>query len=304
MAYNPKSLLNLKHIKKGTSGNPAGRPPSLANQIKSIPKDAQTKVYEVLHHALSLPNVKAAKAYLESDELQNGLGEYGFMLQIAVKALMSKSGWLTVCDILDRYKESGARDKIVIDVCSTKEQINLSTHYHPCRGQYVSTHPMAGTEYSGPWAAMPNLFDGRACIFANTEDSDPKAVKTVEKLYDVLNMRPIYMDASSHDVHTAYVSHISHVISFALALTVLDKVKDEKHIFDLASGGFSSTVRLAKSNADMWVPILTQNHDNVLQVIDTYIQKMQAFRDAIADYDGDKVRSLIEEANRIKKILR
>ena len=102
MAYNPKSLLNLKHIKKGTSGNPAGRPPSLANQIKSIPKDAQTKVYEVLHHALSLPNVKAAKAYLESDELQNGLGEYGFMLQIAVKALMSKSGWLTVCDILDR----------------------------------------------------------------------------------------------------------------------------------------------------------------------------------------------------------
>ena len=209
-----------------------------------------------------------------------------------------------VCDILDRYKESGARDKIVIDVCSTKEQINLSTHYHPCRGQYVSTHPMAGTEYSGPWAAMPNLFDGRACIFANTEDSDPKAVKTVEKLYDVLNMRPIYMDAASHDVHTAYVSHISHVTSFALALTVLDKVKDEKHIFDLASGGFSSTVRLAKSNADMWVPILTQNHDNVLQVIDTYIQKMQAFRDAIADYDGDKVRSLIEEANRIKKILR
>lgn len=102
MAYNPKSLLNLKHIKKGTSGNPAGRPPSLANQIKSIPKDAQTKVYEVLHHALALPNVKAAKAYLESDEVQNGLGEYGFMLQIAVKALMSKSGWLTVTDILDR----------------------------------------------------------------------------------------------------------------------------------------------------------------------------------------------------------
>ena len=209
-----------------------------------------------------------------------------------------------VCDILDRFKESGNRDKIVIDVCSTKEQINLSTHYHPCRGQYVSTHPMAGTEYSGPWAAMPNLFDGRACIFANTEDSDPKAVKTVEQLYDVLNMRPIYMDASAHDVHTAYVSHISHVTSFALALTVLDKVKDEKHIFDLASGGFSSTVRLAKSNADMWVPILTQNHDNVLQVIDTYIEKMQEFRDAIANYDQDRVRDLIGKANRIKKIIR
>ncbi|MBO4535719.1 MAG: prephenate dehydrogenase [Bacteroidales bacterium] len=209
-----------------------------------------------------------------------------------------------VCDILDRFKEREYRDKIVIDVCSTKEQINQATHYHPCREQYVSTHPMAGTEYSGPWAAMPGLFDGRACIFANAEESAPKALKTIEKLYDVLNMRPIYMDATAHDVHTAYVSHISHITSFALALTVLDKEKDEKHIFDLASGGFSSTVRLAKSSAAMWVPILNQNHDNVLRVIDTYIEKMQQFRDAIADFDEDKIRELIESANRIKKILR
>ena len=209
-----------------------------------------------------------------------------------------------LCDILDRFQAAGAADKIVIDVCSTKEQVNRATQYHPCRQQYVSTHPMAGTEYSGPWAAMPNLFDGRACIFANQEESSPKAVKTIEELYGVLNMRPLYMSASSHDVHTAYVSHISHVTSFALALTVLDKEKDEKHIFDLASGGFSSTVRLAKSSADMWVPILSQNHDNVLHVIDTYIEKMQAFRDAIAAYDGDKIRALIEEANRIKKIIR
>ena len=209
-----------------------------------------------------------------------------------------------VYDILDRFQAAGAGDKIVIDVCSTKEQINLTTQYHPRREQYVSTHPMAGTEYSGPWAAMPNLFDGRACIIANQEESSPKALKTIEQLYDVLNMRLIYMNASSHDVHTAYVSHISHVTSFALALTVLDKEKDEKHIFDLASGGFSSTVRLAKSSADMWVPILSQNHDNVLHVIDTYIEKMKAFRDAIADYDQDKIRALIEEANRIKKIIR
>ena len=207
-----------------------------------------------------------------------------------------------VSDILDRFH--AGEDKIVIDVCSTKEQICLATHYHPCRRQFVSTHPMAGTEYSGPWAAMPGLFDGRACIFANAEESAPKAVKTIEELYDVLNMRPIYMNAANHDVHTAYVSHISHVTSFALALTVLDKEKDEKHIFDLASGGFSSTVRLAKSSADMWVPILTQNRDNVLHVMDTYIEKMNAFREAVANYDEDRIRALIEEANRIKKIIR
>ena len=209
-----------------------------------------------------------------------------------------------VCQVLDRFQQAGAKDKIVIDTCSTKEQITLATHYHPCRGQFVSTHPMAGTEYSGPWAAMPNLFDGRACIFANPAESAPKALKTIEDLYDVLNMRPIYMDASQHDVHTAYVSHISHVTSFALALTVLDKEKDEKHIFDLASGGFSSTVRLAKSSADMWVPILTQNRDNVLHVMDTYIEKMQEFRRAIADFDEDAIRGLITDANRIKKIIR
>jgi len=213
-----------------------------------------------------------------------------------------------VPDILNRFaameERASVPEKIVIDVCSTKSQICRATQYHPLRGRFVSTHPMAGTEYSGPWAAQPGLFDGRACIFANSEESSPKALKTIEQLYAVLNMRPIYMNADQHDVHTAYVSHISHVTSFALALTVLDKEKDEKHIFDLASGGFSSTVRLAKSNADMWVPILSQNHDNILHVMDTYIGKMQQFRDAIATYDEAKIRELIQEANRIKKILR
>ena len=112
------------------------------------------------------------------------------------------------------------------------------------------------------------------------------------------------MNAASHDVHTAYVSHISHITSFALALTVLDKEKNEKHIFDLASGGFSSTVRLAKSNADMWVPIFSQNRENLLKVIDTYIEKVNAFRQAIDEFDEDGIRSLIEDANRIKRIIR
>ena len=199
---------------------------------------------------------------------------------------------------------ASASDKIVIDVCSTKTQICHAVKYHPRRKQFVGTHPMAGTEYSGPWAAQPGLFDGRACIFADSEESAPQALKTIEGLYATLNMRPVYMNAEQHDVHTAYVSHISQVTSYALALTVLDKEKDEKHIFDLASGGFASTVRLAKSNADMWVPILTQNHDNVLHVIDTYIEKMQEIRDAVSTYDEDKLRELIAEANRIKRILR
>ena len=203
--------------------------------------------------------------------------------------------------VLDRF---AGQKKVVIDVCSTKEQLARAVKYHPERRRYVGTHPMAGTEYSGPWAAMPGLFDGHAGIICDAQESDPKAVRTVECLYETLNMRTIYMDSSSHDVHTAYVSHISHVTSFALALTVLDKEKDEKHIFDLASGGFSSTVRLAKSSPDMWTPILTQNRDNVLHVIDTYIDKMQAFRTAIEEEDEDAIRCLIEESNKIRRIIR
>lgn len=206
--------------------------------------------------------------------------------------------------VLDRFEQTGAKGKVVMDVCSTKEHLSRSVKYHTCRRQYVASHPMAGTEYNGPWAAMPGLFDGHACIICDPQESDTKAIRVVEDLYTTLNMRTIYMNSSNHDVHTAYVSHISHVTSFALALTVLDKERDEKHIFDLASGGFSSTVRLAKSSPDMWTPILSQNRDNVLHVMDTYIEKMNAFRQAIADGDEEAVRNLIEEANKIRRIIR
>ncbi len=215
-------------------------------------------------------------------------------------------------EILDMFggKGSGTEEarenpgKIVIDVCSTKSSLVRAAEGHPMRGRYVSTHPMAGTEYSGPWAAMSGMFDGKACVICDSAKSGQDALDVIEKMYDVLNMRTIRMDASNHDMHAAYVSHISHVTSFALALTVLKQERSDRHIFDLASGGFSSTVRLAKSNADMWVPILTQNRDNVLDVIDTYMEEMTAFRDAIATEDGARIRELIGEANRIRRIIK
>lgn len=203
-------------------------------------------------------------------------------------------------DILDRIGEH----QVVTDVCSTKERINDMVRYHPHRKLFVAAHPMAGTEYSGPWAALPGLFDGRAGIICNAEDSDIRAVDTVKKMYDCLNMRIIFMRAAHHDVHTAYVSHISHITSFALALTVLEKEKNEKNIFDLASGGFSSTVRLAKSNPDMWAPIFSQNKENVLTVLDTYIEKLEEFKKHIAEFDEEGVKSLIRKANKIKRIIR
>lgn len=209
-----------------------------------------------------------------------------------------------VLDIMAEIFPEGGCDKVLMDVCSTKESLAQAVKYHPMRKCYVASHPMSGTEYSGPWAALPGLFDGRASIICDFSESSPAAVRMVEEIYDVLNMRVVHMNSSSHDVHTAYVSHFSHVISFALALTVLEKEKDDKHIFDLASGGFSSTVRLAKSSAQMWTPILMQNRENVLRVMDTYTAKLDAFRTAIAEADEDALRELIQDANRIKRIIR
>ena len=204
--------------------------------------------------------------------------------------------------------------QIVTDVCSTKEKINEMVHYHPNRKNFVAAHPMAGTEYSGPWAALSGLFDGRAGIICNAEDSDIRAVELVKSMYDCLNMRMIYMRAAHHDVHTAYVSHISHIYRTsykydsrcdeAIKILKAQKEKNEKNIFDLASGGFSSTVRLAKSNADMWAPIFSQNKENVLTVLDTYIEKLQEFKKHISDYDEQGVRELIYKANKIKRIIR
>ena len=246
-------------------------------------------------------NASAAKAIGLVDEVVD-LKQCVDRSDVIVVAVPVGAAQALLPEILDMMPEGS--DKVVMDVCSTKEQLVRSVENHPARAHYVASHPMAGTEYSGPWAAMSGMYDGHACIICDAEKSHPEAVQKVEALYDVLNMRVICMDSSSHDLHTAYVSHISHVTSFALALTVLEKERDEKHIFDLASGGFSSTVRLAKSSPDMWTPILTQNKENVLHVMDTYIEKMNAFRQAVAEGDEEAIRNLIEEANRIRRIIR
>lgn len=203
-----------------------------------------------------------------------------------------------ISKILDMIK-----NQIVTDTCSIKGNIAERIKYHSNRSNYVAAHPMAGTENSGPWAAKSGLYDGKAVIYCDVENSKPEAVTQIRKMYDYLNMRPLYMNSYNHDVHLAYVSHISHISAFALALTVLDQEKNEKNIFDLASGGFDSTVRLAKSSAEMWAPIFEQNSENVLTVLDTYIDKLNSFKEAINTHKTDQISEMIVKANRIKKIL-
>ncbi|MDD4644717.1 MAG: prephenate dehydrogenase/arogenate dehydrogenase family protein [Bacteroidales bacterium] len=192
----------------------------------------------------------------------------------------------------------------VTDVGSTKLSITELVKNHPKRSHYVASHPMSGTEFSGPEAAIPGLFNKKVGIICDMALSSPKALETVTDLYMAMNMRLVFMSSKEHDLHTAYVSHISHLTSFALALTVLDKERNEKNILNLASGGFDSTVRLAASSADMWVPVFDQNRENVVEVMETYIDKMSQFKDLIKAGETDKVRDLIKKANIIQKTLK
>ncbi|MFD2718946.1 prephenate dehydrogenase [Hymenobacter monticola] len=192
---------------------------------------------------------------------------------------------------------------VVIDVGSTKGALLAAVVGHPRRGRFVAAHPMAGTEYSGPDAAVAGLFEGKNVVLCDTEHSDPDAVQLVEKLFQALRMRLLHLDAAAHDLHTAYVSHISHLSSFALALTVLEKEKEEQRIFDLAGGGFQSTVRLAKSAPATWVPIFRQNRLNVLDVLDEHLHQLQVLRGLLTQEDYDGLAEQIGQANRIRKML-
>lgn len=194
-------------------------------------------------------------------------------------------------------------EKVVLDVGSTKLPVLQAVEQHPQRKRYVATHPMAGTEYSGPEAAVRGLFAGKCCVFSDVEKSDPQAVALCRALYESLGMHLNFLEGAAHDLHVAYVSHISHIASFALALTVLEKEKNEDRIFELASGGFNSTVRLAKSSSDTWVPIFRQNRDNVLDVLDEFINTISRFRTLLIKKDFESFGQLIQQANEIKRII-
>ena len=194
--------------------------------------------------------------------------------------------------------------QIVADAGSTKQALCAALENHPNRSRFVATHPMWGTEYSGPEAAVRDAFSGRACVICEKEKSDAAAANTIEEIYRQLGMHIIYMDADSHDLHTAYVSHISHITSFALANTVLEKEKEEDTIFELASAGFESTVRLAKSNPAMWIPIFMQNKENVLDVLNEHISQLRKFKSCLEKENYDYLAELIRNANKIQKIIK
>jgi prephenate dehydrogenase len=193
--------------------------------------------------------------------------------------------------------------QVVMDMGSIKEELCEVIEQHPSRGRFVATHPMWGTEFSGPAAAVHGAFTGRTTVICDSEHSDGDALAAVERIWTTIGSPVVHMSAAEQDLHAAYVSHISHITSFALALTVLEKEREEEHIFDLAGGGFESTVRLAKSSPDTWLPIFAGNKYNVLDVLREHIHQLQILRRMLERDDREGLRAAMRKANTIKRIL-
>jgi prephenate dehydrogenase len=193
--------------------------------------------------------------------------------------------------------------QVLIDVGSTKEKICQSVKDHPNRGRFIAAHPLAGTEFSGPSAALKGLFLGKKNLVCDIELSDMDARDTAIKIFESLGMDTIFMNSIEHDKHLAYVSHLSHVSSFMLGMTVLDIEKDEKQILNLASTGFASTVRLAKSNPKTWSAIFAKNNVHLSKALQEYIKWLSTFKEYIDNGDITALEQAMSKANEIKKVL-
>lgn len=201
--------------------------------------------------------------------------------------------------VLDLISEN----TLVFDVGSVKNEICKTVRNHPKRKNFVASHPLAGTEFSGPEAAILNLFDEKVNIVCEADKTDWKILDKALSLFKKLNMRIKMMDPVEHDRHIAYVSHLSHVSSFMLGKTVLEIEKNEQAIFDMASTGFASTVRLAKSSANTWAPIFMENKENLLKSLDEYIKNLIEFKDFVETNNEEKLKEAMNNANYIKSIL-
>ena len=205
--------------------------------------------------------------------------------------------------LLPKVLDLVSDDTLVFEVGSTKSPICEAVSDHPKRRNFLATHPIAGTEFSGPTAAIRNLFVDKTNIICEVEKTTFKLQEKGLKLFKDLGMRIRYMEPKSHDKHIAYVSHLSHISSFMLGKTVIEKEKDEKDIFDMAGSGFESTVRLAKSSPAMWTPIFKQNKKQVVKSLEEYIANLSQFKNLLENENYEQIFNEMENTNRIKEIL-
>ncbi len=266
---------------------------SIALKLKQ--KKAADFIYGIDNNTENLDEALTLNIINEKADLKTGIQNS----DLVIIAIPVDSARKILPEVLDLISDQ----QTVMDVGSTKSGIVNAVKNHPKRSRFVAFHPMWGTENHGPKSAVAESFSGKAGVICNREESAEDALELVENIVKSLDMHLIYMNAEDHDIHTAYISHISHITSYALANTVLEKEKEEDTIFQLASSGFSSTVRLAKSHPEMWVPIFKQNKENVLDVLNEHISQLRKFKSALEKDNFEYLEELISNANKIRGIL-
>ena len=264
--------------------------------LKLRQKNIASFIYGIDHNKQHISDALELKIIDAEADLEQGV-KYADLIILAIPVDAARKLLPNVLDLISDHQT-------VMDAGSTKAGIVGAVKDHPKRSRFIAFHPMWGTENNGPKSAIADSFAGKAGVICNKEESADDALETVEKIVNALDMHMIYMNAEDHDIHTAYISHISHITSYALANTVLEKEREEETIFQLASSGFSSTVRLAKSHPEMWVPIFKQNKENVLDVLNEHISQLRKFKSALEKENYEYLEELITNANRIRGILR
>jgi prephenate dehydrogenase len=229
---------------------------------------------------------------ISSEEIEN--------FDIVIVSVPVNVALVVLPELLDKVSDK----TLVIDVGSTKVSICKLLEKHPKRRNFIATHPIAGTEFSGPEAAKLGLFLGKTNIICEVEKTAFELQERALELFHKIGFRIRYMDPVSHDKHIAYVSHLSHISSFMLGKTVIEKEKDERDIFDLAGSGFESTVRLAKSSPKMWTPIFEQNKENLIESLSEYIKNLKTFKEFLENDNYEELYSEMKNTNRIKEILK
>ena len=266
---------------------------SLARDVKTLYKDVE--VYGLSRKQSTLDRAKALGIIDHAAEMET-LAEMDIVsVAIPVEATAS---------LLPKILDHIGLDTLVFDMGSTKEAICTSVATHSKRNQFLACHPIAGTEFSGPDAAVLRLYEGKVNMLCEAEKTRPDLLSKAQQLFSDLGMVLRHIDPLEHDRHIAYVSHLSHITSFMLGKTVMEKEQNDQNIFDMAGSGFSSTVRLAKSSPEMWVPIFKQNKANVLETLEEYIANLNQFKDLIQNDAFEIITNQMKEINNIKHILK
>lgn len=243
-------------------------------------------------------------AHLDKAKELGLINEKAELKEVSTADLVLVSVPVTIAvDITRRVLDEINDHTLVMDMGSTKARLCEAVALHPRRRNFLAAHPIAGTEFSGPEAAFPDLYKGKTTIICEVEKTALSFQEKALEIFQRLEMKIRYMDPNAHDRHIAYVSHLSHISSFMLGKTVLEKEKNERDIFDLAGSGFASTVRLAKSSPAMWTPIFEQNKDNVLETLTQYIQNLESFKNLLEKEDFQGVYEEMERTNKIKTVL-